>query len=186
MGVRRFLVSCVFVIGSCETLSDDLGNRDGVGILIDVVADQPSSPANGVLVRVSSSGGRSLELSLEGGTFVAAAACATADPPKPDAGVAPCGCFSAAGQLALSIRPANTEALLTLILHSDDKCSDTPVASRQVAIRPAAVRDVDAGAADAAIADAPIADAPIADAPIADAPIADAAIATDAGVSDAP
>lgn len=181
MGVRRFLVSCVFLIGSCETLSDDLGNRDGVGILIDVVADQPSSPANGVLVRVSSRGGKSLELSLEGGTFVAAASCATDDTAKPDAGVAPCGCFSAAGQLALSIRPASTEALLTLILHSDDQCGGTPVASRQVAIKPAAVRDVDAG-----VADAPSADAPTADAPSADAPTADAAIATDAGVSDAP
>lgn len=117
-------------MSACDFLSSDLGNQDGgTGIFVDLEDTQPTSPDNGVLVRVSSRGGSSLRVLIEHGTFVPAAVCAVSG----DGG--PCECFDATRQVALSVRSEH-EALLTLSLHEGAHCDGAQTSSLQVPIRP--------------------------------------------------
>jgi hypothetical protein len=148
--MRLFTISlsAYLALTGCSYLSSDLESSDGIAILVDMQGEQPHSSENGVLVRISSRGGMTLGLTIEHGTLVTGARCADTN----YSGSEPCLCFSAAGQLAASIRPQDTEALLTIVLYDDAKCAETALASKQVAISAVPTNEsVDAGV------DAPVA-----------------------------
>jgi hypothetical protein len=63
------------------------------------------------------------------------------------------GCFASPSTeldvpftIALSVRPAESEAMLYATLYGASDCSDAPIQSRLIAVRPPAINIIDGGA----------------------------------------
>jgi len=121
---------------------------DGTGLVIETSASQPNSPEFGVALEVHARGGQSVALTLERGSFVASTAPDKLQPPATTACVAsPSPGLDAPFTIPLSVRPAESEAMLFAALYTLDDCSGPALQSRLIAVRPPATNAVDAGVA---------------------------------------
>lgn len=106
---------------------------DGIGIVIEVLADQPQSTDLGVALAVHARGGGSVQVSVERGTMLAQGAPTGVPDGWQD------GCFAAVAMtlpftVEISVRPVNDEALLFVSLFADRSCAGERIQSRIVAV----------------------------------------------------
>jgi hypothetical protein len=141
--LRLWWFAIAVVCGGC---SDYAG--DGSGLVVEILADQPRFPEQGVSLEVHARGGRGVHLSVEQGTFRINSRGDTISPTQT------AGCFEGRTKpelfsFAMSVRPVAAEALLYATLNTQPDCSGEIVQDRLVPIRALTTNPVpqDAGAA---------------------------------------
>lgn len=133
--MRRSIHLAVAVVVLATSSACDANAPDGAGVVIETLADQPSSTELGVALAIHARGGASVEISVEQGAFVTPGA----EPFGVPAG-RQSDCFASAGAtpftLELSVRPVNDEALLFVSLFAEPDCMGARIQSRIVAVHP--------------------------------------------------
>jgi hypothetical protein len=132
--LRRSGLCLLLALASC-------GDLDGVALFVDIQEQQPTSEGLGILIRVTTRGGKSVSISIDGGSIV------PADAPQ-DGGPEPCLITRDGSPIALAVRPSKEEALLSIVLFSEVACTGDVLGRRQVPLQAADENDssIDAGA----------------------------------------
>lgn len=131
----RYLYAACFASASAGCVDTA---PDGNGLVIELLADQPHAPINGVSLAVHARGGAGLQLTVQQGLYRAE----LGDNGALTEQTTGCAGSSSSQQpfgLVVSVYPTSEETLLFATLYVEGNCTGEVVQSRLVSIRPAAI-----------------------------------------------